>query len=267
MKIERQNLNKLIISPFPRLFRYGIIILTVLFVSAIAPIQAESPVIRLGFWNSEIHKDCPKEAVKGYVYKVSRYSYDIDTFTRDALAGEMSADDHPEALKANAVMIRTLAEYYSRHPESNSPIICNLSGEAFTLRTSKVAGWKHGKGATERGIEGKHVPNDRVTDTMGLVLYEAGQPLTREILFRSCLQNKSKALAASGLSYIEILTDPNDGLYTADNMTDCGYPAKEALSNPTTRFAYTFRKSLTNGTSPHPISGARHDTTSETQIL
>ncbi len=248
MDIKKYKIILSISTRLVYLLKYSMITLIILLTWPLFSVQADSPTIRLGYWDGSYQ--CEGYALKGRVYAYSDI-YDLDTFTRDAMVGEVYSDYHIEALKANAVMIRSVGEYYHRHPQGNISTICNTTGREYNLRTSIVAGWQHGYGATNRGRD-NNAPNDRVTDTGSQVIFQNQQRLSFQIGFNRCLQNQINALieASSNPNYVTLLTDANNGIY---NGSYCGYSAQSGLS---VNSAYAFQNSLTNGTSPRSVSGS-----------
>ena len=84
-----------------RLFCGFVFATVTMFFLALPPVHADSPVVTIGHWDGNYQ--CPGYIQKGHVYAVSG-PYDIDTFTRDSLVGEVFSFWHEEALKANKVI-------------------------------------------------------------------------------------------------------------------------------------------------------------------
>lgn len=196
-------------------------------------VYASTPTVIVGMVDPESKRGC--------IGSVTR-QIDLDTFTRDSLPQEVSPSWHPEALRANAILIRSTAYHFHLNPESNDPVIC-AEGHYFHLRPSRVVGWASGRGATEGNSHNK--TNDRVTDTGGKLLYKNGRPFLVE--WGSCIQNKTHELAKQGYNYEQILTDPNIGVFS--QASGCIYKHTGLSINQ----GYDFTPSMTNGTSPYPV--------------
>ncbi len=214
-------------------------------------IQASSPVIRVGKLETGICNATGEENVS-VITEIQGYD-DIDTFTRDSLPQELSPSYPIEALKAQAVLIRSVANYRHQHPQTHW--FCNNTGQPFELNTETIAGWLKGRGAWQGNSD--NMTNDRVTDTMSQVLRDDG--LDFDTKFNSCIQAVLVHLAQQGLNYIQILTDPHQGIYSG-LYTHCNNPLNDTSfarrTGLTVNNAYHYIPSLTNGTSPHSVSGA-----------
>lgn len=164
-------------------YKWGFINLFVVifFFGRFSLVSAGSPVISIGLWDGSYQ--CPGQPIKGAV-KAVYGPFDIDTFTRDSLPKELGTTSHREALKANAVLIRSVAYYFYKKSETG---LCNLTGTPFNLRTSTMQGWLQGRGATEGNKN--NMTNDRVTDTGGEVLCENTPCQYFNSQFNKCLQD------------------------------------------------------------------------------
>lgn len=202
--------------------------------------HASSPIVTIGYWDPGVQ--CTTSIVG---------AWDADSFTRDTLAGEVFSYWSHEALKANAVMIRAGAVYFVNNPEGNYSGLCNQTGYPFSVRTSRYQGWVGGQSAKAIGI-GNNIPNDRVTDTGGIILRKNGQLFFPE--FNDCIQNYSQQLGLQGRNYVQILT-ALDGVYGANRPPWVGDPSQcsppsQIYSNLTVETSYPFVNSMTNGTVP-----------------
>jgi len=204
-------------------------------------VAAASPIVTVANWDPSYN--C------GSSYFLGRADYlhgvwDVDSFTRDALAGEVFSSWTYEALKANAVRIRSGAIYFANSPEGDDAGICNHTGYNFSLRETRYLGWGLGKGATIGNANNR--PNDRVTDTGGRVLRLNGSYWFPP--FNDCLQNYTQALGSAGRSYTSILTAA-DGVYGPSRPPSaiCGLSNYSSL---TVDPVYPFQNSMTNGTVP-----------------
>jgi hypothetical protein len=205
-------------------------------------VLAASPIVRVGQWNAVI------QCVDGLYGP-----YDVDTFTRDALAGEVYSSWPPETLKANAIMIRSGAVYYANNPQSN--YVCNNTGMTFHLRTSTYQGWGVGKSATDLGLANNR-PNDRATDTGGMVLKRAGALFFPE--FQDCAQNYTQQLGNAGWFAIPMLTAV-DGVYGPNRPPSVN--CVPVYNNLSVQTHYPFLSSMMNGTVPYAVAGAVQDQT------
>lgn len=205
---------------------------------------AASPTIIVGFWDWSL-------GCVTYTYNV--FKSDVDTFTRDALPHEAYPDWHPESLRANAVLIRSAAHFFYLYPEYNDPQVCKQPGVGFfNLRTSRVQGWKGGRGARLGIID--NITNDKVTDTGSQVLRLNGTYFYTP--FNDCLQNYTQQLALQGRGYVSIVTAA-DGVYGPNRPPEynCGMPTY--TSGLSVNSAYPWSYSMTNGTEPYPVSGGQ----------
>lgn len=207
--------------------------------------SAASPVIVVAKWDSV-------NACVSFAYG----AYDVDTYTRDALAGEWFSSDPKGSLRAGSVLIRSDAVYYTiagkeEYHNSVAGRTCpGVTSFYFNLRTSTFAGWGPGKGATQRGLANT-IPNNQVTQNGGQVLLKS-QNVTFFPVLR-CHHDEINNLVAAGelASYREILTDPTDGLYRPNNGCDAN-----AIPNLTiNQTYYGFTKSMVNGTAPYYAQG------------
>lgn len=224
-------------------------------------VEAASPIVVVAKWNGT--RQC---------VEFSYGAYDVDTYTRDALAGEWFSHDPVGSLRAGAVLIRSDAVHFSRNPEWTNPIagfVCDGAPRFyFNLRTSTFSGWGPGKGATDRGLA-NNVPNTQVTVTGGQVLEQNNS--TRYFPVKRCHHDEVNNLVAAGVlaNYREILTDRASGLYRANNP--CPNSDIPNLAVDDANYAYT--RSMTNGTAAFytqgnqppfqtsvPNGGARTDT-------
>lgn len=231
----------------------SLVVACTLFVFQPSATKAASPIVAVGNWNAAFQ--CPGNPVQG---RIETYlgSYDIDTYTRDSLAGEVFSFWSVEGIKANAVMIRTMAMYFYQSPESN--YLCNITGRTINLRTTRIQGWQVGLGATDKGIA-SNIPNDRVTDTGGRVITRNGQVPLLEFL--DCGQTYTQDARFQGRSYIQILTDA-DGVF-GPNRTIAASCA--TLSNTLiVSSLYSFSSSMTNGTAPYALTNGTQTTGSTT---
>jgi hypothetical protein len=205
--------------------------------------EAASPIVVVAKWNKT--NQCVQFAYG---------AYDVDTFTRDALAGEWYSFDPVGSLRAGAILIRSNAVYYSAHPEwtdSTAGFVCgNAPRFYFNLRTSIFSGWGPGKGATNTGLA-NNVPNDQVTVTGGQVLEQNNS--TRKFPAKRCHHDEINRLVAEGVlaNYREILTDRTRGLYRAD--TPCRDSDIPGLAVDMTNYGYT--QSMVNGTAAFYTQG------------
>lgn len=176
--------------------------------------NASSPVIVVAKWDST-------NACVSFAYG----AYDVDTYTRDALAGEWFSNDPRGSLRAGSVLIRSDAVYYSTpgKEEYHSSVAgrpCpGVTAFYFNLRTSTFAGWGPGKGATDKGLA-NNKPNNQVTQNGGEVLLKNQNVNLFPV--RLCHHDEINNLVAAGVlaSYREILTDPTEGLYRPNNGCD-----------------------------------------------
>lgn len=197
--------------------------------------------------------------------KLSWGARDVDSFTRDTLGREWFVSDEPNALKAGAVLIRSVAVWFSVHPEWTDPVAGHFCGVSegvnppitpfyFNLRSTKMQGFRPGQGATpNRGTCWQiatpcNNPNNRVTATMSEVALKNGA-LT-EIQFVDTDQLQTNALALAGKNYKQILQDPS--IY---NSIKCGNQGAVCGVALTTASNYAFTPSMTNRTAPRYTQG------------
>lgn len=109
-----------------RLIRIPILMLLILWVYMPSPVQAASPKIVIGLVGDN-----------GCVVDVT-LPIDVDTVTRDSLPQEVSASWPVEALKANAVLIRTFARHFAYNPESNDSTLCGSDEFFFHMRMTRI---------------------------------------------------------------------------------------------------------------------------------
>lgn len=199
--------------------------------------NAASPVIVVAKWDSV-------NACVSFAYG----AYDVDTYTRDALAGEWFSSDPKGSLRAGSVLIRSDAVYYTisgkeEYHNSVAGRTCpGVTSFYFNLRTSTFTGWGPGKGATQKGLANT-IPNNQVTQNGGQVLLKSQNVSFFPVL--QCHHDEINNLVAAGelASYREILTDPTDGLYRPNNGCDTN-----AIPNLTiNQTYYGFTKSMANG--------------------
>ncbi len=135
-----------------RLAQIGLLIVLIWLFYAPSSVYASSPTVVFGHVDS---RNC--------VNRVSRV-IDIDTLTRDALPGEIVTSTYAdEAVRANAILIRSFAYYFYLNPEWNAVGVCNEHRYFFNLRTTRIQGWVYASGA-EKG--NAYRTNDKVTDTL-----------------------------------------------------------------------------------------------------
>lgn len=220
-----------------------------------SPALAASPAITMADWDGSYQ--CDGWGSSGAVTRIFG-TYDIDTFTRDALAGEVYSDWHAEALRANAVLNRSVARYHdASYPLWNH--YCSLvpDNPQYDLHRGIIKGYFPGKGGRAEGIANNR-PSDRVTDTMAEVLVRNGQFFW--ISFNDCLQSESQSLAQGGMGYVTMLTNTTTGLYRGI----CGIPQEQNVSIQYGSYSlYGGMRSLTNGTSPTSPGGTRTDVVTE----
>lgn len=196
-------------------------------------VYAESPYVTVAWYSSETL--CGGNY--GAVVEIAG-NYDLDSFTRDALPQEVSPSYHPEALKANAVMIRGVAYYHLYDPEHHH-ICSTIPGDPFYhLSTRRVQGWNWFHSGW-KGIQG-NIPNNKVTDTMAEVLLNYGNPFFYE--WNPTMQERSNTLANQGMPYYDILYELYHNQYPG-----VGYGSRYTL--------YNGYRSMTNGTAPPPYPG------------
>ncbi|MEZ4863600.1 MAG: SpoIID/LytB domain-containing protein [Caldilineaceae bacterium] len=206
------------------------------FIQPATTVYAASPLVIVGYYDPAV----------GCVTTISGV-FDLDTFTRDTLAGEVFSSWHIEALKANAVMIRSGALYYANYPQSSDPTVCKQITYPFSLRTSTYQGWGVGKGALSIGTS-NNIPDDRVTDTQGQILRK------NSVLFfppfNDCAQNYTQQLATSTppRDYNTILTSSTEGVYASTPASNCNITTYSGLGIHVNQ--YSFVPSMTNGTVP-----------------
>ncbi len=206
--------------------------------------NAASPVVVVAKWDSV--KKCVAFA---------HGAYDVDTYTRDALAGEWFSADPIASLRAGAVVIRSDAVHYSQRPEWTDSVAgrtcAGVASFYFNLRTSTFGGWGPGKGATDKGLANNN-PNLQVTQTGGALLLQNQNVRFFPLLL--CHHDEVNRLVNQGIltNYVDILTNPTQGLYRPSNP--CG--AASNIPNLSVNGAfYGFTKSMTNGTAPSYIQG------------
>ncbi len=216
---------------------------TLLFVPPVVA-EAASPVVVVAKWDST-----------NRCIAFAHGAYDVDTYTRDALAGEWFSTDPVASLRAGAVVIRSDAVHYSQNPEWTDPIAGNTCPGVprfyFNLRTSIFAGWGPGKGATDRGNSNRN-PNLQVTRTGGALLVQ--NQSVRFFPLRLCHHDEANRLVNAGIltTYASILTDRTNGIYRANNP--CGTDSNISNLSINGSF-YAFTNSMTNGTAPSYVQG------------
>ena len=207
---------------------------TLLFVPPLI-VEAASPVVVVAKWDGT-----------NRCIAFAHGAYDVDTYTRDALAGEWFSTDPIASLRAGAVVIRSDAVHYSQNPEWTDSIAGNTCPGVprfyFNLRTSIFAGWGPGKGATDRGISNRN-PNLQVTRTGGAFLLQNQDVRFFPLLL--CHHNETNRLDNEGIltTYTSILTDRTTGLYRANNP--CGNESNISNLSVNGGF-YAFTNSMIN---------------------
>ena len=139
--------------------------------------------------------------------------YDIDSWTRDALAGEVYASWSHEGLKANAVAARGVAWYHYRNPEQPSWFNCSpVTG--YDLTTRRIQGWNPSKMVSDGNSY--NYPNNRVTDTMLQVLVTPSE----EPAFYNWMATHQTSLESASGSYTQRLSQvyPNYVVRRIDNL-------------------------------------------------
>lgn len=222
------------------------------------PASAGSPVIRVAEVDMTQNPWC-----------INRFlgSYDLETFTRITLAGEASSSWHPEALKAQAVMIRGIGYWHfinAQWDDGDGWPICPGKPDyrPHVLHPNRI--YFIPRYGAERGNENNQ-PNKRATETMPQVLLRSNFT-TADVYFNDCLQQLSDRLATEGRNYADILLNnlyrPNGPGVTA------GCTALEPCSIDTDRCQYQDlsissrysladeQTSMTNRTSPYGLAGA-----------
>lgn len=220
------------------------------------PASADSPVIRVAEVDMTQNPWC-----------INRFlgSYDLETFTRITLAGEASSSWHPEALKAQAVIIRGIGYWHYINPQwdDNWPV-CPGKPDYYphVLHPNRI--YFIPRYGAERGNQGNQ-PNKRATETMPNVLLRSNFT-TADVYFNDCLQQLSNGLANGGLNYADILLNnlyhPNGPGVTAgctvlapctDDSDHCQYQDLSISSRYSLADGQT---SMSNRTSPFGLAGA-----------
>lgn len=202
-----------------------------------------------------------------YCVSLSYGAADADTFTRDSLGAEWFPSDGNAALKAGAVLIRSVVVFWSKHPIGNNnplPWCNNQPHYWFTMLSTKVAGYNPGKGARDdRGTCWNqpapcNVPVDRVTDTGGQVALRNG--ILSEFHFNDAIQIQTNVLAGQGKTYKQILKDPSiyNALTCNDTVSATPQPCGVALTvSSAAPNGYAFTPSMTNSNAPFYTFGAQ----------
>ncbi len=132
-----------------------------LFLADVGLVFAQSPVVTVANWDTQ-------QRCINWIHG----TYDVDTFTRDALPGEVYSFWHAEALRANAILIRSVAYHHTIDPQWDDgfPFCNGISPQFYNIHTARVQGWQGGRGAVMGNVNNR--TNDRVTDTGGRVLLQ-----------------------------------------------------------------------------------------------
>lgn len=215
------------------------------------------------------HYDRDNECIDRYLG-----TYDLETYTRIVLATEITdANWHPEALKAQAVLIRGIGYWHDVNPQWDDvetyggplafPPCVGKPQYYFDVHTDRVAFIP--RMAAEKGNQGNR-PNDRATETMPEVLLRSNF-ISAEVFFNHCLQELTDSLADSGVTCNNILLN---NIYVpggpgvaagctvespcdSDDDDHCQYTD---LSISTRWYSLADgQESMTNRTSPYGLSG------------